>query len=65
METLILAVLRQYSRQSLCFTMFAKYFLHDQIKSGNGIWPPFSRNFVEPFSRNFVEFMLKSGVFGE
>jgi hypothetical protein len=51
METLILMVLRRCSRQLLCFTLFAQYFLQnpavfDQIKSGffatrNGICPPF------------------------
>jgi hypothetical protein len=50
MEMQILAVLQWCSRQLLCFTLFAQYFLlnpvvFDQIKSffatGNGIWPPF------------------------
>jgi hypothetical protein len=64
METLILAVLWRCSRQLLCFTLFAQYFLlnpvvFDQIKSGFLLW---GRHFVTFIN---AEFMLKSGVFGE
>jgi hypothetical protein len=71
METLILAVLRQYSRQLLCFTLFAKYFLLNPLfltkesrVFGYGEWYLAAILSLLPFSRNFVEFMLKSGVFG-